>query len=33
MNINKIKLEISRLSQEHKATGDDLGDLKNACLI
>lgn len=33
MNIDKIKLEISRLSQEHKATGDDLDDFKDAELI
>lgn len=33
MNIDKIKLEISRLSKEHKATGDDLDDFKDAELI
>jgi hypothetical protein len=33
MNIDKIKIEISRLSQEHKATGDDLDDFKDAELI
>lgn len=33
MDVDKVKIKVSKLSEEHKATGDDLDDFKDAELF